>query len=224
MSVVLSSVRVGQPRTVAGATPWVTGFFKDRVSGPVRLSRENLAGDRQADLRVHGGPDKAVCVYSADHYPAWRRELGIEDCGPGWFGENFSVEGQTETTACIGDVYRAGSALVQISQPRGPCWKLARRWGRPEFVQLVTDSRRTGWYLRVIEEGDVTAGESLVLTERPYSQWTVARVNDLTYTRRPAASRLGGERLELAACPALADRWGAGLVRKAAEADSAQSA
>jgi MOSC domain-containing protein YiiM len=224
VSVLLSSIRVGLPRSIVAPKPWFSGFFKDPIAGPVRLSRETLAGDRQADLRVHGGPDKAVCVYSAEHYPAWRRELGIEDCGPGWFGENFSVEGQTEATACVGDLYRVGSALVQISQPRGPCWKLARRWDRPDLAQLVRESGRSGWYLRVLEEGDVAAGEPLTLTDRPFPRWTVARANELTYARGRTAYRVAGERVELAACPALAGNWRADLLKEAAAHTSGDAA
>jgi MOSC domain-containing protein YiiM len=211
MTAVLHSIRVGLPRAIDGPEPWCSAFFKDPVAGPVHLARENLAGDRQADLRVHGGPDKAVCVYAAGNYPLWRRELGVEVCGPGWFGENFTVEGQSELTVCIGDIYRVGSALAQVSQPRGPCWKLARRWGVPDLGRRVIESRRSGWYLRVLEEGEVTAGDELTLEDRAHPRWTVARVNELTYARGQAAARVKLERVELASCPALAPNWRAEL-------------
>jgi MOSC domain-containing protein YiiM len=215
MPALLRSVRVGQPTQMDGPTPWVSAFAKNPVEGPVRLSRENLAGDRQADRRVHGGPDKAVCVYSASHYPMWRTRLGVDDCGPGWFGENFSVEGQTDADVCIGDVYRVGSALVQVSQPRGPCWKLARRWNRPELPELVKASGFSGWYLRVLEEGDVAAGQELALIDRPCPQWTVVVVNELTYARGRVAARRVTDRAVLVECPALAPNWRAELLRPA---------
>jgi len=127
------SLRVGMPRTFGreGAVdpmerPWRSGIFKEEVDEPVWLGRTNLVGDGQADLKHHGGPEKAVHVYAAAHYPAWQRELQRADLTYGAFGENFTVEGQTEETVCIGDTYRVGDAVVQVSQPRQPCWKPAR--------------------------------------------------------------------------------------------------
>jgi MOSC domain-containing protein YiiM len=209
MTVRLVSLNVGRPARVDAAEPWTSGIYKSPVEGRVRLSSENLAGDGQADLKVHGGPDKAVCVYSVDHYPAWREELGVPESGPGWFGENFSVEGQTETQVAIGDAYRIGSAVVQISQPRAPCWKLGRRWHRLDMPKLVVESGRTGWYLRVIEEGDVEQGDALTLVDRPFPRFTIDAVNAVAYsrggTRDLAAAR------ELATCPALAEAWRGGF-------------
>ena len=158
------------------------------------LSSTNLAGDGQADLKVHGGPDKAVCVYSADHYPFWRQELGVQECGPGWFGENFSVEGQRETDVAVGDTYRIGTAVVQISQPRAPCWKLGRRWHRLDMPKLVVQSGRTGWYLRVLETGDVECGDALTLLDRPFSRWTIDAVNAVAYSRGGDPRYRGGTR------------------------------
>ena len=163
----LSSLNVGAPAHFTTAEPWSSGIYKSPVVGRIPLSFVNLAGDGQADLTVHGGPDKAVCVYSMDHYPFWRRELEIDECGPGWFGENFSIEGQTETQVAIGDTFEIGTAVVQISQPRAPCWKLGRRWNRLDMPKLVVHSGRTGWYLRVIETGHVESGDVLTLVERP---------------------------------------------------------
>ncbi len=200
----LLSINVGRPKTIQGLEAWTSGIYKSPVSGPVRLATENLDGDGQADLKVHGGPDKAVCVYSADHYPRWREELGETDCGPGSFGENFSVADQIESTVAIGDVYRIGTAVVQVSQPRAPCWKLGRRWNRIDMPQLVIDSGRTGWYLRVLEAGIVSSGDSLELVDKPYPQWTIEAVNDVAYNRDPidtAAAR------ELSECPLLAEAW-----------------
>ena len=110
----LVSIRVGRPRTIDDPHPWRTAFLKDAVTGPVWLRATNLDGDRQADLRVHGGVDKAVCVYSGDHYPAWRIELERPDMTSGGFGENFTVNGQTEQQVCVGDRFRIGAAVVEV--------------------------------------------------------------------------------------------------------------
>lgn len=209
---VLHTVRVGVPRTIEDTQPWTTAFQKDVVSGPVFLAHENLVGDRQADRSVHGGRDKAVCAYAFDHYADWRRELGIDAAGPGWFGENFTIAGATEQTVAIGDVYRVGRALVQVSQPRGPCWKLAHRWNRPDMVKLVVRSGRSGWYFRVLEIGLVASGDTLTLVERPDERWTIAMVNTLTYARGARLEELRSARSELAEFALLADNWRAALV------------
>ena len=145
---VVVSIHVGRPRVMAGEEPWVTSFFKSAVTGPLSLETDNLAGDEQADLSVHGGPDKAVCVYCADHFPEWSRVLRERDLGAGAFGENFSVSHMDETSVCVGDVYAVGTSLVQVSQPRSPCWKLAARWNRHDLPRLVLQSGRTGWDFR----------------------------------------------------------------------------
>ncbi len=202
----LYSVQVGAPQWREGPEPWRTAFYKEPVAGRVFLTRENLHGDRQGDLTVHGGPDKAVCVYALEHYPVWQTELGVADCGPGWFGENFTVAGQSEKTVRIGDRYRIGGALVEVSQPRGPCWKLGRRWNRLDMPKLVIASGRSGWYVRVLEEGEVEAGDSLELVAQPHPRWTIERVNRVTYTERSDA-RNRQERSRLAACAELSASW-----------------
>jgi MOSC domain-containing protein YiiM len=203
------SVQVGMPRehgTEGAADPmdraWVTGFFKEPVAGPVRVGATNLEGDGQADLRVHGGPDKAVLLYAAAHYPAWRAELGFE-MPFGAFGENLTVEGWTEDTACIGDVYAAGTARLQVAQPRGPCWKIARRWKIRDLSARVQRHRRTGWYARVLREGVLRAGDALTLVERPHPEWTVALALELL---RPGNGR-EAEAAALARVPELAESW-----------------
>src|SRR5262249_47371619 len=132
--------------------PWTSAYYKDPVTGPVKLGRLGLEGDQQADRRVHGGPDMAVLAYSIDHYPVWRRELGIESMGPGGFGENFAVAGRDERTVCVGDVIAIGDARLQVSQPRGPCANISRRWKRADLLKRVTENGRSGWYLRVLDE------------------------------------------------------------------------
>ena len=208
---VVVSIQVGRPRVMAGEEPWATSFFKSAVTGPLSVETDNLAGDEQADLTVHGGPDKAVCVYSADHFPEWSRVLREGDLGAGAFGENFSVSHMDETSVCVGDVYAVGTSLVQVSQPRSPCWKLAARWNRPDLPRLVLQSGRTGWYFRVLQRGVVSAGEELSLSDRPCGEWSIARVNDVSYAtgrHKDAAARRA-----LAACAPLALTWRTWLLR-----------
>ena len=180
------SIQVGLPQTMscpqakdAHAETWRSGIYKKPVSGAVWASRTNLAGDGQADLGVHGGPDKAVYAYPSEHYPLWRAEMGLAEMAFGGFGENLTVSGLLEPEVSIGDVYRAGEALLQISQPRGPCWKLARRWGIKGVEKRFSVTGRTGFYLRVLQEGNIEAGNGLELVERPAPEWTVLRVHRL---------------------------------------------
>lgn len=156
----LVSVNVGLPRevTLNGETV-TTGIFKAPVDGPVALQRHNLDGDGQADLSVHGGPTKAVYVYPTQHYDYWRRELGGGDLDWGSFGENFSVDGLDEEDVRIGDEFRVGSARVVVTEPRMPCFKLGIRLGRADIVKRFLMSGRSGFYLGVLEEGLVQAGD-----------------------------------------------------------------
>ncbi len=205
----ITSLNTAVPRQLEGPELWSSGIYKQPVLGRVPLSATNLAGDGQGDLSVHGGPNKAVCVYSTDHYPFWRQELGVQECGPGWFGENFSVEGQDEKSVAVGDTYRVGTALVQISQPRAPCATLGRRWFRADMPKLVVGTGRTGWYLRVLETGDVECGDALTLVDRPFPLWTIDAVNAAAYSR-------GGKvdvevARALADCSALSESWRRGF-------------
>ncbi len=165
--------------------------MKQLVEGPVWLDWENLAGDQQADLGVHGGRDMAVLCYSAEHYPLWLEELASTELGPGGFAENFTIAGQEERTVCLGDVYEVGEAIVQVSQPRGPCFKISRRWNRPELLDRVVETGRHGWYLRVLQPGLVEAGQTLTLADRPHEEWTVRRAADTLQLRKrePAEAR-----------------------------------
>lgn len=158
----MASVNVGVPRPVEWAGQWVmTGIFKTPVAGRVRVRRLNLDGDRQADLSVHGGEDKAVYVYPAEHYPFWRRELGIDDLPWGSFGENLTTEGWWEEEVHLGDRFRVGSAQAVVTQPRLPCYKLGLRFGRDDVIERFLESGRAGFYLRVLEEGEVAAGDPM---------------------------------------------------------------
>jgi MOSC domain-containing protein YiiM len=191
--------------------PWTSGIFKEPVNAPVWLGTTNLAGDGQADRVHHGGPDKAVLAYSADHYPAWRRELDKPGLTFGAFGENFTVQGLTEADVCVGDVWSIGNAaVVQVSQPRQPCWKLARRWRVKTLALDAQQTGRTGWYFRVMTEGLVAIGMPLVLVERPHPQWSVERANEVMHVRKGDLVAAAN----LAAIATLAASWQATLLRR----------
>lgn len=153
-----------------------SAIFKQPVSGPLYLSKMQFAGDQQADMVHHGGPDKAVCVYPYTHYPYWERELD-RMLAPSAFGENLTVEGLTEETVCIGDRYQIGDATVQVAQPRIPCYKLSMKHGVPDLDRRVIDAGYTGFYLRVLTEGHVAPGDRWVLLSRPENAPTIAEVN-----------------------------------------------
>ncbi|WP_265519031.1 MOSC domain-containing protein [Nitratireductor luteus] len=182
-----------------------SGIFKQEATGPVAVGTTGLAGDHQGDTRVHGGPEKALHLYPARHYRSWRRELP-EKAGSftaGAFGENLSVSGIGEDDICIGDTLQLGTALVQFSQGRQPCWKLNERFGEKTMAARVQETGRTGWYFRVLKEGTVAAGDRLALMERPQPDWTLARVTGLLYR-----DMLNYEALaELAENAFLAESW-----------------
>jgi len=158
----LLSVNVGMPREVDWHGKLVrTSIFKSPVLGPIRVATLNLEGDQQSDLRVHGGVHKAVYVYPSEHYNFWRNEIPNLDLPWGMFGENFTTEGLLEGAVNIGDRFRVGSAEFVVTQPRMPCYKLGIRFGRPEIVKRFLQSGRSGFYLSVLGEGQVTAGDSV---------------------------------------------------------------
>jgi MOSC domain-containing protein YiiM len=183
--------------------PWRTGFHKEPQSGPVWLGYNGFRGDEQADRKNHGGVDKAVCVYASEHYGGWRSELALPDLPLGAFGENLATAGLVESGLCIGDTFLVGEARVQVSQPRQPCWKLARRWRIEDLALRVERTGRTGFYFRVLQHGWVRAGDRFIAGERLFPHWTVARCNHLMHH---AKDDLEGAR-ELAGCPALSGSW-----------------
>jgi MOSC domain-containing protein YiiM len=216
---VLRSIQVGMPRDLGRAEAaeprdqaWRSGIIKEPVSGLVRVGRLGVEGDGQADQVNHGGLDKAICTYAANHYDAWRREL--EPLGVvlrfGAFGENFTVEGLTEDDVCVGDIWQIGAVEVQVSQPRQPCWKLARRWQIDDLAVRVVQSGRTGWYLRVLAEGPVTAGLEVERIARPFPRWTITQVNRLLHHDKNDLTAAG----ELASVPALSASIRASLSRR----------
>ncbi|MBI4466759.1 MAG: MOSC domain-containing protein, partial [Acidobacteria bacterium] len=176
----LVSVNVGRPREVDFQGRRVsTGIFKQSVSGRVRVRRLNLDGDAQADLSVHGGPDKAVYAYPVEHYDYWRRELAGRDLPWGMFGENFTTQGLREDDVRIGDRFRIGSAGLVVTQPRLPCYKLGLKFDSPEMPKRFLASRRTGFYLAVAQEGEAGAGDAIELLERNANSISVADVTRL---------------------------------------------
>jgi MOSC domain-containing protein YiiM len=174
------SVNVGRPRTVTWrGRPVTTGIFKAPVPGRVPVRRLNLEGDGQADLSVHGGTDKAVYVYAAEHYADWRRELADLELPWGMFGENLTVEGLREDDVWVGDRLRFGSAEGVVTQPRLPCYKLGVRFGRDDIVKRFLASGRTGFYLAVTREGDVGVGDPVEVLGRDPQGITVGDVTRL---------------------------------------------
>ncbi|MBW4627031.1 MAG: MOSC domain-containing protein [Brasilonema octagenarum HA4186-MV1] len=197
----LISVNVGLPQEVTWKGKTVsTGIFKEPVSERVRVRSLNLDGDRQADLTVHGGLDKAVYVYPFEHYDYWRSELPDTELTLGIFGENFTVTGLREEELNIGDRFKIGSVELMVTQPRLPCYKLAIRFGRSDMVKRFLASRRTGFYFRVLQEGEVGAGDTLELVSRDTNNITVADITQL-YVREPNNPELLHRVTQLKALP-----------------------
>lgn len=203
MGMQLMSLNIGMPVEMEyQGKPVSTGIYKKAVEGRVYLSSTQLDGDGQADLVNHGGPDKAVCVYCAEHYPMWEEKLHRK-LPSGTFGENFTVIGLEETRVHIGDVFELGGALLQVSQPRQPCYKLGKKLETAELPLWVQQTGQTGYYFRVLREGHVAAGQSFRLVERHPAGITVAEANRLKYHDK---SDLSGIRA-LLEVEALSDSW-----------------
>ena len=174
------SVNVGLPRTVLwkGRTV-VTGIFKEPVAGRIAIRRLNLEGDRQADLTVHGGPEKAVYAYPAEYYAFWREQLPEMELPWGMFGENLTIEGLRDESVHIGDRFQVGSAQLAVTQPRLPCYKLGLKFGRDDILKRFLQSGLTGFYFAVLQEGEVAAGDPIRLLHRDEHQVTVADITRL---------------------------------------------
>jgi len=200
---VIRSLNVGRPvKETFFGKEIITGICKKPVVGPVRLGKTGFDGDGVGDLKNHGGPDKAVCAYGVGHYPYWEKVLGTA-LPPAAFGENLSLSDLDEAAVCIGDVFQAGTAVVQVSQPRQPCSTLAARFGRNDMVKLVVDSGRTGYYFRVLEEGAVKSGDALVLRDKDRHGVTVSFANGIYHHDR--RNREGIEKV--LAVEALSGSW-----------------
>lgn len=211
----LQSVQVGVPQRYDSPGvqehSWKTSFFRTPAIQSRWLYTTHLDGNIQADTKHHGKPWQAVLVYAAAHYPLWRTELDLPEIGSGGFGENFTVSGLTEQTACIGDIYAIGEARIQVTGPRYPCWKIERRWKMPGLTARVAESGRTGWYCRVVREGMIEPEMVITLSERPYPQWTIALTNDFGHFRNKDVQTAKA----LAACPLLHEFWQQLVVQRA---------
>jgi MOSC domain-containing protein YiiM len=206
--IAIAAVLAGKVRPF-GPKGLPSGIAKIVVDGPVKVTTLGIDIDEQGDLKHHGGPEKAIHHYPRDHYHVWREsltaqggEVGVLDHA-GAFGENLSTQGLTEAEVCIGDRFRIGTALVEVSQARQPCWKLNHRFGFAGMSRAVQESGRTGWYYRVIEEGEVSVGDRLVLVARPYPQWSLQRLLHVLYVDRLNYAALA----EMAELPPLAESW-----------------
>lgn len=204
------SLQIGMPVTYEyEGKEWRSGIYKQPVGAPVLLTRTGFDGDGQADMENHGGPDKAVCVYCAGHYPYWSRLLELE-LPPAAFGENITVSELDEKEVSIGDIYRMGEALVQVSQPRQPCYKLGYKYNRPDMPLLVQNNGFTGYYFRVLEEGFVKPGDAIVPVERSPHGMRVEEANRIMYRQR---TDIGSIR-SLLEVPELSESWRKQLTKR----------
>jgi MOSC domain-containing protein YiiM len=198
------SVNVGRPREV----PWRgkkvrTSIFKEPVAGRVLVRRLNLAGDEQADLRVHGGVSKAVYGYPSEHYAFWRAELGLAELPHGAFGENLTTSGLLEDELLVGDELEIGGALLRVTEPRIPCYKLGLRFGRADMVRRFLAVGRPGFYLAVVREGELGAGDPIAYHQRPRHGFSVGEI-----ARLHASAATDLERLARASeLPELSEGW-----------------
>ncbi|MGH9430732.1 MAG: MOSC domain-containing protein [Terriglobia bacterium] len=181
----IASINVSKVREISHSGSIVrTGIFKVPVSGRVRLRPLSLDGDDQADLENHGGIYKAVYAYPAEHYEFWMQQINRSDLAFGQFGENLTVEGLLEDEIHVGDIFQVGSAVVEVTQPRTPCYKLGIKMGLPEFPKRFLASGRVGFYLRVIQEGEIGAGDTMECTDRDPESMSVREISHLKYFDR----------------------------------------
>jgi len=214
------SLNVARPRLVVYKGVTInTGIFKQPVSGPVPLRTLNLDGDRQADLTVHGGPNKAVYGYPSEHYAFWRAEFPEMDLPWGMFGENFTTEGVHERDLHIGDRLQVGEAVILVRQPRMPCYKLAVRFQRDDMLERFLDSGRSGFYFSVEKEGTVAVGDSFEFLSRAKEAVTIAEMNRIF-----ASDRYNRPLLQKAiATPALPESWREYFVERLERAGAVKS-
>ncbi len=205
MTGTILSLQVGRAQVLAReGGEWRSAIHKKPVETPLFLDLEGLTGDQQANRRFHGGPDKAVCCFCSEHYPALKQLVsGGDEFGFGAFGENFTLAGMTEPSVCVGDTYRVGTAVMQVSQPRQPCINLVYKWGHSDLPGTMTSTNQTGFYLRVLQTGEVKAGDALELQSRIYPDLTISALNDAKY--RKAGGVVMARRL--AELPELSGEW-----------------
>ena len=202
----LAHLLIGTPKAF-GEKGEASAIAKDTVDYPLMLGFDGLAGNQVADPVHHGGPDKAVHLYPVEHYAFWQEkypDVAVLN-QPGAFGENFSCSGMTENELCLGDVFRVGEALIECSHARQPCWKLNHRLGKPDVLKTVVKSRRSGSYFRVLEEGQVKAGDDLVQQARPFPEWSLDRLFGMIVGGQHKGQ--GAELVALSKNPVLGRTW-----------------
>ncbi|MFB9216080.1 MOSC domain-containing protein [Vibrio sinaloensis] len=206
---VINAVLAG--KTVAFAHGTQSAINKQILAERQHTTTLGFTNDEQGDPRFHGGIEKALHIYPSEHYSAWQHDLGdkqVFDCA-GAFGENLSATGVTESSICLNDKIRIGSTLLEVSQGRMPCWKLNVRFEQHDMAQRLQDTLRTGWYFRVLQEGDIGAGDEIVLVERPYPDWSIARIMAAVFE-----GCLEQQTLEQLAQLPLVESWGALIQRR----------
>ncbi len=197
------SVNVGMPRLVEyNGEPVSTAIYKDPVEGKVKVNPQNLAGDAQADLRVHGGASKSVYAYPFEHYEFWQNEYPKKDLPIAIFGENLTTEGILETEICAGDKIRVGTAEFIVTEPRFPCFKLGIRFNRKDIIRRFQKSRRSGFYLAVAKTGEIEAGDAIEFVERDPNQVTIEELVNLSGDKK--VSEVARRALNIEALP---ERW-----------------
>jgi len=204
MSVILSSVRVGRVAPL-GPDGVPSGFVKQAVDVPVAVTPLGLDGDQQADLTVHGGPEKAVYGYAGSHYALWRAEQPQHAARmiDGAMGENLTIAGLEESGICVGDVHAIGTALLQVCQPRQPCFKMALRFEDKRLPKAFVKSGRAGWYYRVLRTGTIARGDAVTLQDRPHPDFAFTRLIEIIYHGRVAQAELA----RMATMEGLASQW-----------------
>ncbi|MEM6472994.1 MAG: MOSC domain-containing protein [Planctomycetota bacterium] len=186
---------------------WTSAFRKQPVCGPVAVSSIGIDGDFVADTKHHGGPDKAILCYPLKHYEDWANEHPELTFAGGGFGENLTLDGMSESDVCIGDRLVTSGCEFQVSQPRQPCWKIARRWQVKSMTKEVAQTGRTGFYVRVLRGGTLQPGENVEIADRPNSAWSVSRANDILFGREVDRAAV----MELMAIPELSNEWKASI-------------
>src|SRR5436309_8026644 len=200
----LLSVNVGLPRDIAWRGEMVrTAIWKEPVQDRRMVQQLNIDGDRQADLAGHGGEQRAILVYQMQSYHYWERQLGRDDFVFGQFGENFTVDGLSDEEVCIGDQYRIGSALFEVTQPRVTCYRVGIRMNEPQMPALLVAHKKPGFYLRVLQEGEVVAGDEIVKVADGPQRMTVAEIDGMLYLARPSRAELD----RALRIPALSPGW-----------------
>lgn len=189
---------------------WETGMFKNEKNKELWLSATGIVGDEVADKKNHGGPEKALFAYPIKHYTSWQRELNNEEMDIGSMGENLAVLEMDEYSVCIGDTFKFGDAIIQVSQPRRPCWKPARRFRIKDLALQIQNSGRTGWYFRVLKEGYILTEVDIELIDRPYPEWSIAACNEVMYIYKDDLRMTD----DLASCELLAPNWRRTLTKR----------